>query len=374
MNRQLPDRPSIEHLSGQARALLNDWQSGATDRVVEWFPTQPPILSRAQTVIAREYGFPSWNALRRHVLTFEFHDAIRHGRHEDVARMLRQSSWLASAPLNSTSPAHLAAEEDDVVVIDLLRRAGANLSATYAESAHTPLSWAITVNSFHAANYLADHSDPDLFCLAGLGRVDAVRSFWRDGDPVGPVSKTGSSRSDEGGNRLPCPPVDVRDQISDALYIAARSGRLEVCRSLLDHGADPNFRGYLGGTPLHWASYANAPDVSALLVEHGADETLIDDEFRAAPRAFGLIVLAAWGLDGMLRRRLERTPQDVDLCGGYGTALNAAVWNRSVAAVKVLLEFGADWRIPNASGLNARQLAIARGFEEFDGLFEDKHR
>ncbi|PMV38871.1 ankyrin repeat domain-containing protein, partial [Pseudomonas sp. FW305-3-2-15-C-LB1] len=78
------------------------------------------------------------------------------------------------------------------------------------------------------------------------------------------------------------------------------------------------------------------------------------------------------GLDGLLRRRLERAPGDVDLRGGYGTALNAAVWNRSLSAAKVLLEFGADWRIPNAAGLNARQLAVAREFHEFDVLFEAK--
>src|SRR5436190_1264671 len=50
--RQLPERPNLEHLRGQARAIQR----------AEGIP-----LSSAQRRLAQEYGFASWPRLKRHV-------------------------------------------------------------------------------------------------------------------------------------------------------------------------------------------------------------------------------------------------------------------------------------------------------------------
>jgi Glyoxalase superfamily protein len=57
MSRELPDRPNLEFLKKQAKALLRDLQVQHPDSQ----------LADAQHAIAREYGFSSWPALHAHV-------------------------------------------------------------------------------------------------------------------------------------------------------------------------------------------------------------------------------------------------------------------------------------------------------------------
>ena len=57
MSRELPDRPNLEFLKKQAKALLRDLQ-------VQQPETQ---LADAQHAVAREYGFSSWPALHAHI-------------------------------------------------------------------------------------------------------------------------------------------------------------------------------------------------------------------------------------------------------------------------------------------------------------------
>jgi Lon protease-like protein len=84
-SRKLPSRPSLEHLKSQAKdllAALRDSRSSgrveACARIRAAVPAYanqsddairsgPFALHDAQSAIAREYGFPSWAALRRHV-------------------------------------------------------------------------------------------------------------------------------------------------------------------------------------------------------------------------------------------------------------------------------------------------------------------
>ena len=62
--KQLPPRPNLDQLKRQAKELLQAGKAVA--------------LHEAQTVIAREYGFASWNKLRDHVeaVTLEFDAAV----------------------------------------------------------------------------------------------------------------------------------------------------------------------------------------------------------------------------------------------------------------------------------------------------------
>jgi uncharacterized protein (TIGR03067 family) len=58
----LPARPHLEHLKGQAKALLTQLKADAAAKGAE-----PPKLADAQTAIARQHGFASWVRLVRHV-------------------------------------------------------------------------------------------------------------------------------------------------------------------------------------------------------------------------------------------------------------------------------------------------------------------
>ncbi|HEX4566046.1 MAG TPA: hypothetical protein VH138_05410, partial [Vicinamibacterales bacterium] len=77
---QLPERPNLDQLKRQAKDLLHSAQAGtpsalARFRVLPAFATATDAdlaratlaLHDAQSVIAREHGFDSWNDLRERV-------------------------------------------------------------------------------------------------------------------------------------------------------------------------------------------------------------------------------------------------------------------------------------------------------------------
>ncbi|HWA81972.1 MAG TPA: ankyrin repeat domain-containing protein, partial [Fimbriimonadaceae bacterium] len=154
------------------------------------------------------------------------------------------------------------------------------------------------------------------------------------------------------------------DVVSDALYIACRSGRLEVARWLLDRGADPNWKGFIGANCLAWAELADVRELCDLLREHGASDEAVDSEFGARPREFPVMVLAGWGLQWPLSQRLAKQPELAKATAGCGTALHAAAMNGQTASAKILLEAGADRNALDPAGRTASEVAEARGFEE----------
>src|SRR2546421_3703358 len=94
--KQLPPRPNLNQLKRQAKELL---QAG-----------KAPALHDAQTLIAREYGFASWNKLREHVeeVTLEFDAAVKEvleaatdGRGDRAERILALHPKIAAANLHT---------------------------------------------------------------------------------------------------------------------------------------------------------------------------------------------------------------------------------------------------------------------------------
>src|SRR5512145_1386494 len=87
-SRELPARPNLEQLTKQAKSLLDAAKTRDLE-ALQRFALLPSLsgkpldeigasdlaLHDAQSVIAREHGFPSWNALREEVesrtLTFD---------------------------------------------------------------------------------------------------------------------------------------------------------------------------------------------------------------------------------------------------------------------------------------------------------------
>jgi ankyrin repeat protein len=107
-SRDLPSRPSLEHLRNQARDLHRERK--ATDPDAK--------LSTAQFAVAQSYGFPSWPKLRDHVETINryFWPPVEAGSADEQADLVDR--FLAHAcPTNSVEarqgPASAAALLDD---------------------------------------------------------------------------------------------------------------------------------------------------------------------------------------------------------------------------------------------------------------------
>ena len=356
----LPERPSLEQLRKQAKDLR---KSGAA-----------PSLAAAQRAVAERYGYPSWPRLKTAVEAAALRRLIEEGDREGVRALLATSPRLAGTSFeDGSTPLHVAAAENRPAVVEVLVAAGAPLAARYGRSAHSALSWAITCESVDAAHKLIELGvRPDLFCAAGLGLLDTVRSFWRDGRLARRPSVTGSSRYTPSGEPLPRPPKADADQVSDALYFACRNGHLEASRWLLERGADPNWRGFAGATCLGWAEFSGNPALCALLRERGGSDEILDHEFHAVPRVFAPMVLAGWGFPRRLLERLGADRSLVSARGGRGTLLHAAAASGQEATAKILLLFGADRAATDPEGRTPEQVAARHGHEALAELLRSR--
>ena len=66
------------------------------------------------------------------------------------------------------------------------------------------------------------------------------------------------------------------------LHWAARSGRFEVCKLLIEKGADVNAKSNDGSTPLHWAAIKGQPRICKLLLDNGADVNAAESDGETA--------------------------------------------------------------------------------------------
>jgi ankyrin repeat protein len=345
----LPPRPDFDQLKKQAKELR---ASGAF-----------ASLAEAQHALARRHGFASWPKLKLAVELTTLRRLIEEGEPEPVRQLLAASPRLVRQSFDDGStPLHVAAGENRPRIIEVLVEFGPPLVAKFGRSSHSALSWAITCWAFDAAHKLVElGAKPDLFCAAGMGLLDRVQSFWPAGRRVARPSVTGSSRYDAAGQRLPSPPESAADQVSDALYLACRCDRLAVARWLLDHGADPNWRGFCGATCLAWAEFSGNRELSALLRERGGSDTLRDHEYRATPQAFGLMVLAGWGFAEQLLARLTADRTIASFAFEGRTLLHVAAQEGQRRTALLLLHFGADRAAKDLAGLTPAEVAAASG-------------
>jgi ankyrin repeat protein len=284
--------------------------------------------------------------------------AIRDGRLDDAADALtRDPTLVNSRDADGGTPLHEAAFYNDARMAALLVLRGADPRATYGESGHTPLSWAVTCRSLDFANALVRLGvEPDFFCAAGMGALDRVESWFEESGALKPnASTTGSSRLAPDGTRLPCPPPTAIEQISDALYIACRNAHAPVVRFLLTKNPDLAFRAYAGGTPLHWAHFSGSREVIAVLMNADADDTLRDDRLGVRPRAFGICTPASWGFADLVRRHLDRDPSLARVFDGT-SPLHEAARGGHRDIMRMLLEAGADPAVPDRDGKLADEL------------------
>jgi cytohesin len=384
MSQFLPLRANVEWLKKSAKDQLQVLRASQPDAK----------LHEAQLSVAREYGFASWRGLIAHVeevrgkLRSAFPnidaaraigsesidpgdpdlarllDAVRDGNESQTIELLARRPALARArgPEGQT-PLHVAARCNDARLGIVLLAHDADPQATYGESGHTVLSWAVTCNAMDFARTLVRLGvRPDLFVAAGVGTIDDVQRFFDESGALVPgASHSGSSRFTRDGARLPCPPQSAVEQISDALYIACRNGQTEVVRFLLSKNPDLSFRAYLGATPLHWAYFGGARPAIELLMVAGADPTLRDDSLHCTPRAFGICVAASWGMDFRVRELLEADPTLLNFTDGQTNALHQAAAAGHAEIVQHLLDRGANRTLRDAQGKTPAECARDAG-------------
>lgn len=126
------------------------------------------------------------------------------------------------------TPLHWAASCDDVDVLDTLIKLGADIEADGGVIADgTPLADAVAFGQWRAANRLIEHgAKATLWQAAALGLMDRVETFFRDSPPP------------------------TADAVTNAFWCACHGGQQHAAQYLLDRGAELNWTGHDGLTPL----------------------------------------------------------------------------------------------------------------------------
>jgi ankyrin repeat protein len=122
-----------------------------------------------------------------------------------------------------------------------------------------------------------------------------------------------------------------------ALMVASMKGNVEAVMKLLEYQASPNLVDMHGSSALYEAAKNGHESTMKVLLKHGAD--LCMDESQAA----STLCQAVFDGDILTLRRLLKARILVD-AGDYDrrTAVHIAAAEGNVAALKVLVEFGAD--------------------------------
>ena len=187
----------------------------------------------------------------------------------------------AGDPEKGETALQWAASCDDVILAELLIDAGTPVDGLNDD--RRPLTQAIWYECQKVAETLVRRGAAlDLELAAGMGRADLLPSFF---------NANGSLLPSAGRHH---PPVNASvpaekassELLEQALVYAVLGGSVESAAYLLDRGADINAQpsGFDGqGTPLHWAASKKVARMVELLIEHGADISAIDLQYRATP-------------------------------------------------------------------------------------------
>jgi hypothetical protein len=115
------------------------------------------------------------------------------------------------------------------------------------------------------------------------------------------------------------------------LILAARTNQPEIIELLIDHGAKVNAKGPWGGTALHWACIRGCADAVDVLLHRGADVNARSDNDGSTP--------LFWA------------------CRGAGQTVWSRTNSNHAAAVKILLDSGANAETSNRDGFYAVSIA-----------------
>ncbi|HEX2666675.1 MAG TPA: ankyrin repeat domain-containing protein [Candidatus Acidoferrum sp.] len=338
--RRLPSNPNLDHLKYQARDLLEEHATcaqGAAQRIREFHPrfggaTDSEIfgarlsLSDAQLAIAREYGFPSWTRLKRHIERPTLSDQLDLPHHQriedDVFRRavdLLDTGDVSGLREHLKKHPHLAQQR---VVFEggnyfrnpaLLEFVAENpirhgtLPANIAEIARVILEVGTSQSARDGALALVSTGSVSRKCGVQLALIDALCDYGANPNTAAHASALHGELEAlktliRHGARMDLPVAAALGRVEDArrlleasggeerhlaLSLAADFGHVQIVRLLLDAGENPDRYNPVGGhshaTPLHQAAGRGHKNVVQLLVERGARTDMKDILWQATP-------------------------------------------------------------------------------------------
>ena len=283
----LPETPSLEWLRKQAKRKLADLKR-----------EQPTAkLADAQLALAREYGFPSWRAMKAHIdalsLPGQLFQLAREGNAIRVATILDEHPDLVEVrePPYEWTLLHAAAQMGQLAVVDVLLGRGLDVNTKEKGDNTTALHWAAAAGKVDVVKRLLDAGvDPvgagDDHDLTAIGWASA----WEGTDS--PAHKeVVRLLLDAGARHTIFSAIGANDANAVRALVAADRSQLER----------PMSRNEGHRRPLHFAVSNDRAAMVTLLLELGADPQGTDDAgmlpivYSAHPKTSVETVLALRG-------------------------------------------------------------------------------
>lgn len=410
MTHSLPPNASLENLRKQAKSLLKQWRSGdpatlnrvrvshpqfadATDSKLQ---AESAKLSDCQIVLAREFGFDSWAAMKRAIEATETElvDQLLtlgvinyYGPHAlDIPRaneLLSGNPQLSNANIWSAAAVGDAAAvgrflDDEPSLVN--RKGGPNdwepllylcysrISST--DTSHSALTTAALLLDRGAdanGHYLVGEAY-EFTCVTGaIGEGEAGVKMWPPHQHAMPLVtllvERGADPNDgqglynsmfSGGTRWLRLLLDngltnkdlinwaTDNRIPTVNYLLAQAckyNQFDRAELLLTHGADPNGRDWYGHRTCYELAIGRGnPEIAGLLVRHGAERV---DAKTPQERFFNACMLA--DRDTVELIRSEQTVEEVASwisTDEAKTKLAAAAESNKDGAVRLMLELG----------------------------------
>ena len=419
----LPSRPDLAQQKKQAKELLESFTAGDAEsraRVEAALPDKQHIaLADAQFVIAREYGFASWAALKQHIdarveTTRSPEERLREafGRRDArvVRRLFERHAELReriNAPAFAFDSPAIVAYADDFAIVDALLDFGADPNRRSEW-------WAGGFHALHSATgasaerLIAAGAIPDACALAHMDRPDLLarmiaedpgRVRERGGDGQTPLHFAKSRAVIDlllaAGGDIDARDVDHRATAAEwMLDHTQRAGRYDVARYLVERGASADIflaaalglgdkvramlqakpellglrtgQGRYGELPpssyhIYFWTIGDSRSPLDVAAQFEQDETLRTMLEFASPLQ-RLHLACRLGDEGQARGVLREHPDIIQSMTPHDhRAVTDAAWNGDAAAVALMLELGFDPRAPGHDSGTALHCASWEG-------------
>jgi uncharacterized protein len=317
--------------------------------------------------------------------------AVATGAVDDIAVIAAARPDDVNKPMDSTNhrrtPLHLAVVKKQVRSLVTLLELGANPNLVDAAGL-TPLDQAALAGEQAMVDaLLGAGADLRLPAAVALDR-DVDRVLAPDRDALAPGGRWGTLilRASE---QAPAhvverlihygASVDVRDDATTSvdnttgytpLHAAAFFGNAGAARVLLEHKADLSARDTkYHGTPAGWADYAGHAVVRDLILA-GPIDMFDAVRFDLTGRMREIFDRNPGALNERLRRFAIGEPSLADWPEQWRTPLAVAVFLGKAAAVRTLLDLGAEVGVREPNGRTLREIAAAAGHDEIARLLE----
>ena len=197
------------------------------------------------------------------------------GDKDEMQRSLREGADI-NALMYGKSPLHMAVENNDIEIVDLLLSSGADIELKDSTGL-TPLLISCSVPSTVSYYLLKEYVKKLAVLQLLLDRGADIQARSKAGRTSLHMAALGGHMEAVEELLKRKSHIEAKDNKGfTALHLAVYNGHVDIAKKFLEEGAEVDSISNEGGTPLFWAANGGDKDIVMLLLANGADPTISD--------------------------------------------------------------------------------------------------